>query len=164
MALRSSSSSYAQPALLPGLGVGGKLRLRIVRSGRVKWLDQFETIESAFRPGSVIWNCRDAELDTEVRMRVVQFLGIFGFSAEVVVSPTTEPVELEWVFGALQEKDVSVDVLEGNYARLSCSSLKYSRIAAERQIFSGIHFEPFGRPPIVLAAWCGTTSDLEQWN
>ena len=126
LALRSSGSAYATPALLPGLGISGKLRIEVSSHGRTKWLDQFDSIDSVFAPGSVRWTCHDTGLGITVRLEALPFTSVFGFavSAEIRADHDSD-VALSWVLDEMG-REQKARVLRGNLAELTTADLPYT--------------------------------------
>ena len=136
MALRMARGAYAQPALLPGLGVAGQLRIAVTCGEKTKWLDLFDSIDAILEPGAGRWRCSDKELGVALDLEARPFIGVYGFGATAKLTGE-EPKEAQivWVFGKLGGKPDSVEI-RNDCARLSTPGLKYT------QVFVGLEEKP----------------------
>ena len=64
--LRSGQGAYAQPGLLPDLGVSGQFRVAVTAGDKTKWLDEFSAVDAVLSPGSARWTCRDEDLGVTI--------------------------------------------------------------------------------------------------
>ena len=97
MQLRTGSGAYAQPGILPDLGVEGQLRIAVTIGDRTKWLDAFESIDVVLSPGSARWVCRDAGLGVTVNLEARALIDWFGFAVDAeVLADEPSDVTLTW--------------------------------------------------------------------
>jgi hypothetical protein len=130
MTLRTGSGAYAQPALLPDLGVGGQLRVFVSTGGARKWLDKFETIDAVLAPGSARWLCHDKALGLTANLQAYPLINRFGFiTTASILSDTSKDVTLTWAFGRVGSDDDAVQ-LKRNYAEVSSPKMKFARVYA----------------------------------
>lgn len=130
MQLRSNLGAYAQPVLLPHIGVGGKLRIAVTAGGKTKWLDMFDSIDTVYSPGSILWKCSDAKLGVAIELVANQFIECYGFAATATVcSPNAKNVRLIWVFGHVGEQAETV-VTKEDYVMFENTGFKYTRVFA----------------------------------
>lgn len=52
--VRTAAGAYAQPGLLPDLGVSGQLRVAVGSGDRTKWLDEFDAIDVVLDPTKAV--------------------------------------------------------------------------------------------------------------
>ncbi|MBI4325212.1 MAG: hypothetical protein HY674_08100, partial [Chloroflexi bacterium] len=120
--LRTAAGAYAQPALLPDLGVSGQLRLRVTVGEKTKWLDEFDSIDALLSPGSVRWTCQDQDLGLTVRLEAQPLLRPWGFAATAAVSAAQpRTVTLVWSFDKANHVADHADYAEfatGKYTQL----------------------------------------------
>lgn len=129
---RTGEGSYAEPGLLPGLGVGGRLRLGVTSDGTFKWLDQFESIDTRFAPGLASWDCTDRTLGASLKLEIRPLIGANGFIATTTLpADSSEAPQLTWAFGAVRDKNNVVE-LNQDCALLSNPDLRYT------QVFAGV--------------------------
>jgi hypothetical protein len=139
---RTGEGSYAQPGILPDLGVDGRLRLAITARGKLKWLDQFDSIDTHFAPGVATWHCSDAAVGANIELSVRALISWNGFIATLKArSDSADHVGVTWALGGIQDKGNAVEP-KTNYARLSNSALPYTEVFAgpvegECQVGSG---------------------------
>ena len=114
--------AYAQPGLLPDLGVSARFRAAVTVDDKTKWLDEFGSIDAVLSPGSARWTCRDDALGVTIALHVRPLVGPWGFAAEadVTASPARN-VSLAWHVDKAQH---AAD--KGNYAEYA--SAKYARL------------------------------------
>ena len=97
MQVRTGGGAYAQPGLLPGIGIDGQFRLAVTVAGKTTFLDQFDTIDAILSPGSARWTCRDKVLGVTVALRVRPLIDSYGFTAAAdVTAPQDASVTLTW--------------------------------------------------------------------
>lgn len=97
MELRSGAGAYAEPGLLPGLGVSGQFRARVTAGGKTKWLDEFQSVDAVLSPGSARWVCRDEELGLTVALAARPLLEPWGFAVVAdVTAVVPREVSLAW--------------------------------------------------------------------
>ncbi len=131
--IRLSHRSYQpysgiKPDLVPGLGIGGHLRIAVTSEDKTKWLEEFDSIDTKFSPGSTTWHCSDMELNTTIELTLNPLIKSNGFIATArASSEENREITLTWEFGRVGEKDDSI-VLKKNYAQLSNPRLKYTQI------------------------------------
>ena len=134
MELRTASGAYAEPGLLPGLGVSGDLRVAVACGGKQKFLDQFSSIDAVLSPGSVVWKCSDDELGLAVEMQAAPLIEPWGFVAAAKVSPLktdsevhpTSAVTLQWQFSRAKPAADEGNDKEGGIAHFTTG--KYTQI------------------------------------
>lgn len=115
---RTGDSSYAELGILPGLGVGGRLRLAVANNGASKWLDQFESIDTQFAPGIAAWECSDQSLGVGLELETRPLIGVNGFIATATVhGDFAQAPHLTWAFEAIGDKNDSVELMK-DFARL----------------------------------------------
>ena len=120
--IRSDRGAYAQPGLLPDIGVSGKFRLSVTVENQTRFVDEFDSIETVLSPGSVAWTCIDESLGLTVKMKAHQFIDWFGFVVTAEISADADKeVTLSW---QVDEADHIAD--QADYAEFS--SDKYARI------------------------------------
>lgn len=146
VSLRSAGGAYAQPALLPGLGVGGQLRLAVTVGERRKWLDAFASIDAVLVPGSARWQCTDPELGVRVELEVRQFIAVYGFAATAQVS-ADRPVEvrLSWEYSGAQTVPGPNDRLQftwGQYTRIFAGLAEGNGVATGNQLGCALSLSP----------------------
>ncbi|HEV2378975.1 MAG TPA: DUF4450 domain-containing protein [Terriglobia bacterium] len=125
---RTDEGSYAEPGILPGLGVGGSLRLAVTHKGESKWLDQVGSIHTRFAPGIASWKCDDEVLGLSLELEARPLVGVNGFIATASAhGDSTHALELTWAFGAIRDKNNRVE-LANDFARLSNPDLEYTEI------------------------------------
>jgi hypothetical protein len=130
LALRSSASSYAQPALLPGLGIGGKLRLFVRTDSGAKWLDKFDSIDAVLAPGSARWTCTDQTLGVTIRLEANPLIDRFGFAATAdITAGSAKDVHFIWAFGNVGGENDQV-AITNDFAEISSPNFKYTRVLA----------------------------------
>lgn len=66
LALRDTGSAYAKPAILPHLGVNGKIRPELICGKSKKYLDEFSSITTILSAGEPRWICEDRQLKLKV--------------------------------------------------------------------------------------------------
>ena len=127
---RTGEGGYAEPGILPGLGVDGRLRLAVASHGTSKWLDQFQSIDTRFAPGAATWRCSDSALGVSLTLETRPLISVNGFVASASVNAQSADVpHLTWVFGAIREKHDSVELMK-DFARLSNPALPYTEVLA----------------------------------
>ena len=130
MTLRTAAGAYAQPALLPDLGVGGRLRVFVRSNGAGKWLDKFESVDAVLAPGTARWICRDKALGLTVRLAAYPLIDRCGFiAAAEIQSDTPKEAMLTWAFGRVSGDD-DVVRLKSNYAEISNPKMKFTLVYA----------------------------------
>lgn len=121
-------NSYIKPDLVPGLGIGGHLRIAVTSEDKTKWLGEFDSIDTKFSPGSTTWHCSDVELNTTIELILNPLIKSNGFIVTArASSEENREITLIWEFGRVGEKNDSI-VLKENYAQLSNPCLKYTQI------------------------------------
>jgi hypothetical protein len=129
---RSPINSYATPALLPDLGVGGRFRLHVRVGDRSKWLDEFESIDTRLTPGVATWRCRDPTFALTVGLEAHPLISCNGFIVSArIASEVSRPIRLTWAFGRIGETGDVVE-LRKNYALV-----KNPQLLPETQVFAG---------------------------
>ena len=122
MELRSGHGAYAEPGLLPDLGVSGQFRVAVTAGGKTKWLDEFSSIDAVLSPGSARWTCRDEELGVVVELKTRPLLAPWGFAATAEVTASApKNVGLAWHVEKAQHAADKGDFAEftaAKYARL----------------------------------------------
>jgi hypothetical protein len=120
--MRTTAGAYAQPGLLPDIGVSGQLRVRVITAEKAKWLDEFDSVDALLSPGSGRWTCQDRDLGVTVGLEAVPFIKPWGFAATATVSADQpRKVTLVWRF------DKAAPVADrGDYAQFSTG--KYTQI------------------------------------
>ena len=68
MEVRSGKGAYAQPGILPDLGISGSFQPDVTVGGQTKRLDKFDSIDVVLSPGSVMWTCSDMSLGASVKL------------------------------------------------------------------------------------------------
>ena len=134
MTLRTGSGAYAQPALLPDLGISGRLRVFVKTGSGAKWLDKFESIDAVLAPGAASWVCSDREVGVTIRLEANPLIDQFGFIATAQVqAEVAQEITLAWAFGRVGGDDDTVTVV-GDYARITSPKFKYTEayVACER--------------------------------
>jgi len=130
MALRSVSGAYAQPALLPDLGVGGQLRVFVSNGAAGKWLDKFESIDATLAPGAARWLCHDTLLGITVNLEALPLIDRCGFVTTAgITSETTRNVTITWAFGRVSG-DEDVVQIKPDYGEISNPKMKFTRVYA----------------------------------
>lgn len=150
MTVNPGLGAYASPAILPGLGVGGRLRAAVRIGGELRWLDRFDTVETRYTPGETVWICSDAALGLTVELHVAPFVEPFGFSATMrLVGAAEAEVEAVWAFGRIgwriasfYEQDLAhrsferigqdddAVTIDGRQARLTSDAYPYTEVYA----------------------------------
>lgn len=127
--VQPNSGGYAQPAILPDLGVGGRVRIFLSNGAGGKWLDKFESINAILSPGSAKWICTDAELAIEVELQATQFSGPFGFTMTAKTNSKTD-TGLVWAFGGIDEAGEEADSIDlaKDHAVLSNPIYPFTRV------------------------------------
>jgi hypothetical protein len=122
MELRSGSGAYAQPGLLPDLGVSGQFRVAVTAGEKTKWLDKFGVIAAVLSPGSARWTCRDEELGVAIALSVRPLLEPWGFAVVAdVTSLAPKNISLAW---HVDKARFVAD--KGDYAEFAAA--KYARL------------------------------------
>ena len=122
MEVRTGHGAYAQPGLLPDLGVSGQFRAAVTADGKTKWLDEFSSIDAVLSPGSARWTCRDEELGVTVALGVRPLLEPWGFAAMAdVTASAPKNVGLAWHVDKAQHV-----ADKGDYAEFAAA--KYARL------------------------------------
>jgi len=119
---QGSGGGYAKPVVIPDLGVGGNFKLAVTSKGKTKWLQEFDSNYATMRAGEVTWNCKDAELGTEIEMTVKPFIKTYGCAVTAKVF-SGGPVELNWSY----EWSENIEV-KGDYAMVSNPEFKYTQV------------------------------------
>lgn len=110
LALRDTGSAYAKPAILPHLGVNGKIRLQL-SSGKIKkFLDEFSSITTILLAGAPQWICEDKRMNIKVTLTAHAFLEAYGCAVTATIeSPVPNNIQLNWHYSdATFVKDSSV--------------------------------------------------------
>ncbi len=122
MRLRTDRASYALPAFVEGLGVGGVLSLKVTAGGRSRWLHEFATIDAVLSPGGARWTCRDERLGVTVTLTVEHAEPMFGYTATARVTARRAcGVRLAWQFTAASldhRGGGHVEYRHGRYTRI----------------------------------------------
>lgn len=130
MTLRPPTGSYAEPALLPGLGIGGRVRLFVRDENGGKWLDRFDSIDAVLAPGSARWTCSDKALGVTIKLEADPLIDRFGFIATAdVTADSPKDVTLTWAFGRVGGDNDQV-AISNDLAEISSPSLRYTRVLA----------------------------------
>lgn len=97
LALRDTGSAYAKPAILPHLGVNGKIRLELICGKSKKYLDEFSSITTILSAGEPRWICEDRQLELKVILTAHALLEEYGCALTAQVEAGTEKkVQLRW--------------------------------------------------------------------
>jgi hypothetical protein len=119
---RLTSGAYANPGLMPNLGVTGRIRLKIRNTNTEKWLEDFTNIKAVLKAGEAQWDCKDDKLNMKVLLTVNHFIDEYGCGLTAqIVSQNTQQVELEWYY---ESADFVKD--HQNYTEFACK--KYTQI------------------------------------
>jgi hypothetical protein len=110
LALRDTSGAYAKPAILPHLGLRGKIRLELVKGKAVKFLEDFSDITTTLIAGEPTWTGIDSELDLKVTLTAYPFPDNFGLALVAwIETADAGTVTLRWHYeDALLMKDSSL--------------------------------------------------------
>ena len=97
MELRAGAGAYAQPGLLPEIGVSGRFRVAVTAGDKTKWLDEFSSIDAVLAPGVARWTCQDTDLGVTIALSVRPLLEPWGFAAVADVTVAIpQNVSLAW--------------------------------------------------------------------
>jgi hypothetical protein len=125
---RTGEGSYAEPGILPGLGVGGRMRLGVAIGSSFKWLDQFDSIDTRFAPGATTWGCDDPSLGMSLKLEARPLIGVNGFIATATsATDSAQLAQLTWAFGAVRDTNDEVELAE-DFARLRHPDLPYTEM------------------------------------
>ena len=82
-------------------GRGGNLRLGIKTRAGVKWLNDADKVVAHYRPGSMVYEIKDALLMDirELRLTVLPLSGAKGLIVRAELNSAWMPIELVWAFG-----------------------------------------------------------------
>ena len=120
--LRTGGGAYAEPGLLPGLGISGNFRLAVTAAGKTTLLDKFDSIKAVLSPGSARWTCSDKASGLTVNLRVYPLIGIYGFAVTAdVTARQAGLVTLAWGVGKAKHVSDHKDYAEhsaGKYGRI----------------------------------------------
>ena len=160
--LRSGHGAYAQPALLPGLGVSGELRLAVAQGQKQKFLDEFGSIDAELSPGSVVWKCRDNDLGIAVELQACPLIAPWGFISTAKVSSTKTDLEvhptLRWQFSNathVADEDDVAHFKTGKYTHIYLGAVESGGIARDGNIDVRMSLPPAGPPAVsrLLCVW-----------
>jgi len=127
---RTGEGSYAKPGILPDLGVDGRLRVAIAAHDKLKWLDQFDCVDTHFDLGVATWKCSDASIGPSIELTARVLISCNAFIATVTPSSdSASPLHVVWAFGGIRDKGDAVE-LKRDYARLSNPALPYTELFA----------------------------------
>ena len=92
-------------------GRGGNLRFGVSKGGRSLWLSEMASVETRYRPGELVYSCKDPILGegSELRIKVVAHSRTEGLLANVACSDLPAGLELFWAFGGVSGKRGSRD-------------------------------------------------------
>ena len=89
-------------------GMGGNLKFGLVKSDSSKWLINSEYIKAHYRPGSMIYEIRDAFLgDGTIHLTVMAMSDAEGVILRLVADKTSDNCQLFWAFGGATGKRFS---------------------------------------------------------
>ena len=95
--LRNTGGAYAQPGILPDLGVKGKIRLQVSINKSHKYLEDFTKITTILSAGEPQWVCEDNNLKVKVTLTAHAFLEDYGCALIAQVeSKNNGKIELDW--------------------------------------------------------------------
>ncbi|MBX3239961.1 MAG: hypothetical protein KIT80_21940 [Chitinophagaceae bacterium] len=99
LALRDTGSAYAKPAILPHLGVNGKIRLELISGKSKKYLDEFSSITAMLLAGEPQWICEDRQMNLKVTLTAHAFVEEYGCALTAQVEAAAEKkVQLNWYY------------------------------------------------------------------
>ena len=120
--VRTGGGAYAQPGLLPGLGISGDFRLAVTAAGKTTLLDKFDSIKAVLSPGSARWSCSDKASGLTVNLQVYPLVDIYGFAVTAdVTARQAGSVTLAWNVGKAKHVSDHKDYAEhsaGKYGRI----------------------------------------------
>lgn len=97
ISLRDTGGAYAKPAILPHLGVMGKIRLEVVSGKSGKYLDEFSNITTILSAGAPKWICEDSRLKMKVTLTAHAFQEEYGCALIVQVESSHEKkLQMNW--------------------------------------------------------------------
>lgn len=127
---RTGDGGYARPGIVPGLGVGGQLRVAIRAREQRRWLDEFDSIETRFAPGMAQWCCTDNSLGVRLVFEARPLISWNGFIATVEMLTVAEvPHSVIWAIGQIRDHGDHIELRSG-YARLANPALPHTVIFA----------------------------------
>lgn len=97
LSLRDTGSAYAKPAILPHLGVNGKIRLEIISGKSKKYLDAFSSITTTLSAGEPRWICEDRQMKLKLTLTAHAFLENYGCALTAHVEAADgKKIQLNW--------------------------------------------------------------------
>jgi hypothetical protein len=126
LSLRDTNSAYAKPAILPHLGVNGKIRLQIVSGKFKKFLDEFSSITTILLAGEPQWICQDRQMKIKITLTAHAFLEAYGCALTAQAeSGDKKKIQLNWhYYDAAFVKDTSFynEFSQDKYTRIFTGS------------------------------------------
>jgi len=116
-------------------------------AGKLKELEQFDTIDAYLAAGSARWVCSDRELGVTVELEVVLLDGVYGFVATARVrSDTARQVTLGWQFVDLAACGVPpagcCEMDAGQYTRVLAGVAEHNGTVDQTRIQMALAVEP----------------------
>lgn len=144
LSLRDTGSAYAKPAILPHLGVNGKIRLEIISGKTKKYLDEFSSITTILSAGQPQWICEDKRMEIKLTLTAHAFLEDYGCALIANIERTAEKkMQLNWHYEEADfVKDTSVytEFAYDKYTRILTGSTNRNAVYREgvtQTIFPG---------------------------
>lgn len=81
-------------------GIAGDMKLGVLTAAGSKWLNDFDTVEARYRPGTLLYRLKDRTLgDAVIRLQLLALPEGEGLILKAVSAGNTQPVRLVCVYG-----------------------------------------------------------------
>ncbi|MEN6384953.1 MAG: DUF4450 domain-containing protein, partial [Phycisphaerales bacterium] len=77
----------------------GAVRFAVKTGSKVKWLDEFEIIETSFRPGLAQWKCSDSNMAVSLSIEIRPNISARGFICRIKIDQAAKDAKLVAFYG-----------------------------------------------------------------